>query len=127
MIRFSVHYVVYSLILAAIAYGTQLLFPEKEVLMPAFWAVFIFLFLLTYLAYGLSYWGIVKGGQNGVYSILGGLVLKLLFAMALALFISIKVSVNQVVFALDYFSLYLLLTGFEVIYLLRNLRDQINK
>jgi len=127
MIRFSVHYVVYSLILAAIAYGTQLLFPEKEVLMPAFWAVFIFLFLLTYLAYGLSYWGIVKGGQNGVYSILGGLVLKLLFAMALALFISIKVSVNQVVFAINYFSLYLLLTGFEVIYLLRNLRDQINK
>ncbi len=127
MLRFTVYYALYGGVLALIALAIQYGFPDKEWLMPRFWLVFIFLFFLTFIAYGISYLGIKKGGQNGITAILGGIILKLVFAMLLAAVLAVKLSVNQVVFALNYFSLYLSLTLFEVIHLLRNLRDQNNK
>lgn len=52
-------------------------------------------------------------------------VAKMVFSMALALFFTIKFKVDSVVFVLDFFYVYFLNTIFEVLVLLRNLRNQI--
>ena len=65
-----------------------------------------------------------KGPEFGVYAILGGIVIKLLFALSLFLVIVVKSSENQLVLGLNFFSIYLLFTAFEVTVLLRKLRHQ---
>lgn len=120
-------YVVYGLLLATLAYLLDYLFPAKEVLAKNFWLAFGFLFFLTYIAYLISVIGIKRSAQIGVMALMGGIVIKLLFALSFVLVVLMKTAVNQLVFALNYFSLYLLFTLFEVMCLLRNLRHQNNK
>lgn len=125
--RFTLLYIAYGLLLAMLACGLQLLFSKQEILTEIFWIVFVFLFALTYIAYIVSYLGIKKTAQIGVFALMGGIILKLLFALSFALVVIMKLSVNQLVFVLNYFFLYLLFTLFEVMCLLRNLRHQNNK
>src|SRR5690554_7154724 len=80
--------------------------------------------ILTAIVYVLSIFGLKKGPEYGVYAILGGIVIKLLFALSLFLAIVVKSAENQLVLGLNFFSLYLLFTAFEVIVLLRKLRHQ---
>lgn len=125
--RFTVLYVFYGILLALVARGLECVFTKQEILTDIFWISFIFLFILTYIAYVVSYIGVKKTPQTGVFAMMGGIILKLLFALSFALVVIMKLSVNQLVFALNYFSLYFLFTLFEVMCLLRNLRHQNNK
>src|SRR5690606_38219332 len=101
----------------------QMLLP-KIILSNYFWLLFIFLFFLTLIVYILSVLGIQKDGQTGVLSILGGIIIKFLLAAGLFLLILLKSNENQLVLGLNFFSIYLLFTVFEVIFLLRILRHQ---
>gem|GEM_PF-969322 len=110
--RFTLLYLGYTFVLAL---GAKLLsksLPQVEILAENFWQAFLLLFLLTYVAYVVSYRGIKFGAQGGVMTILGCIVLKLLLALSYVLFVITKTTVNQLVFALDYFSLYLLFSLF---------------
>lgn len=127
LLKFTFLYAVFGLALALVSYLIPILFPGQELLVSNYWIAFIFLFLLTYIVYLVSYFGLKKTPQTGVLAIMGGIILKLLFALSFALVIVMKTAENQLVFALNYFSLYLLFTLFEVMCLLRNLRHQNNK
>jgi len=125
--RFTILYIGYSILLALLAHLLVYLFPQQEILAENFWTAFSFLLLLTYVAYVVSYKGMKRTAQTGVTAVMGGIVLKLILALSFVLFVVTKTAVNQLVFALNYFSLYLLFSLFEVMCLLCNLRNQNNK
>ncbi|GAA4797502.1 hypothetical protein GCM10023231_27580 [Olivibacter ginsenosidimutans] len=125
--RFTIYYIVYGFMLALLARVIASLFPQREILASNFWQAFVFLFLLTYIAYIVAHNGMKRTAQAGVMAVMGSIVLKLLVALSFVLFVLMKTAVNQLVFALNYFSLYLLFSLFEVMCLLRNLRNQNKK
>lgn len=124
--KFFLWYLVYGGVLAALSYALQQYFSGPAVFANHYWVYFVFLYVITGTAYFVSYVGMSKGGQLSAMSILGGIIVKMLFAMAFALVYIKKIADNQVVFALNYFSLYLLFSAFEVMGLLSNLRHQNN-
>lgn len=121
---FFIRFTAFSGLIGGIAWGLQFIFSPVEILSPNFWLMLIYLYFLTSIVYLLSIFGLKKGPEYGVYAILGGIVIKLLFALSLFLAIVVKSSENQLVLGLNFFSLYLLFTAFEVIVLLRKLRHQ---
>lgn len=122
--KFTLYYLIYSLILAGIACALPMLFPEVTLLVKKFWLVFGFLGVLTYIAYVTAYFGIKMDPQAGVMAIMGSIVLKMIFSLAFVLIYSLNSKEKGVVFALNFFSLYLLFSFFEIYSLLRNLRHQ---
>ncbi|WP_134088349.1 hypothetical protein [Olivibacter sp. XZL3] len=127
LFRFTIRYIIFGFVLGLFSWMLAMLFPKHELFVSNYWIIFLFLFLLTYIAYFISDFGLKKTPQMGVVAIMGGIILKLLFALSFSLVILTKTAENQLVFVLNYFSLYLLFTLFEVMCLLRNLRDQNNK
>lgn len=114
----------FALVIGGAAWGLQQLLLPQIILSPHFWLLLIFLFFLTMIVYILSVLGMQKDGQTGVFSILGGIIIKFLLAATMFLIILLKSNENQLVLGLNFFSLYLLFTVFEVIFLLRILRHQ---
>lgn len=83
----------------------------------------IFLFLITVSAYSVSVIGIDGKPELGVFGILGGIIIKMIVSLSFFLFLLYRFPVeNQTILGLNFFCIYLFLTGFEVIVLLRNLR-----
>jgi len=117
-------FALYAALIGGVAWGLQHILAPLVLLSSNFWLLFIYLFVLTSIVYVLSIFGLHKGGEYGVFSILGGIVIKLLFALALFLVILVKTTENQLVLGLNFFSIYLLFTAFEVTVLLRKLRHQ---
>ena len=124
ILRFLLTFSLYAGGIALVAIGLQRWLAPLEILAKNFWLLFVFLFILTFVVYLLAVLGMRKGGEYGVFSILGGIVIKLLSALSLFLVILLKSSENQLVLGLNFFSIYLLFTAFEVIVLLRKLRHQ---
>ncbi|WP_354331168.1 hypothetical protein [Pedobacter sp. CG_S7] len=117
-------YFLYCLVLGIIAYYLPFLFPEKTMLVPKFWLVFGFLGGITYIAYLMVYLGTKSSPETGIMAIMGSIALKMLFSMAFVLIYSLKSTGSGLVFVLNFFSLYLLFSCFEIYCLLRNLRHQ---
>ena len=122
--RFLLLFTGFTLLLGAGANLIEQLNPQDTVLIPKFWVVFGTIAFLTLIAFILSWLGIKKGTDVSVFAILGGIVMKLLFCMVFVLVYLLKFKVNDIQFVVNFFSLYLLYTGFEVYCLLRNLRHQ---
>lgn len=110
--------------LAGIAFALPVLFPNTTLMVPKFWLLFGFLGGLTYIAYITAYFGIKMDPQAGVMAIMGSIVLKMIFSLAFVLIYSLNSQEKGVVFALNFFSLYLLFSFFEIYALLCNLRHQ---
>ena len=109
------------------AVALPLLFPNVSLLASKFWLLFGFIGGLTYIAYIMASFGISMGPETGVMSIMGSIVLKMIFSMAFVLIYSLNTKEKGLVFALNFFSLYLLFSFFEIYSLLCNLRHQNNK
>jgi len=86
--------------------------------------MFGFLAGITYIAYIIVDIGIKRDPEVGVMVIMGSIAVKMIFCMAFVLIYSIKAKGIGLVFLLNFFSLYLLFTAFEIYCLLRNLRHQ---
>ncbi|RQO72232.1 hypothetical protein DBR43_13565 [Pedobacter sp. KBW06] len=125
--RFTLYYLLYSFVLAVIAYFLPAIFPEQLILVKKFWLVFGFLASITFIAYILADLGIKKNPETGIMAIMGSIALKMIFSMAFVLIYSLKSKENGFVFVLNFFSLYLLFSFFEIYCLLRNLRHQNKK
>src|SRR5690606_31274474 len=119
-----VFYHVFAVLLAAAALGLERALAPGEILSPHFWALFIALFLLTLVAYVVSDLGIRRGGEVSIYSIMGGIFIKMMLSLVLITVLIMKFPDNKLITAINFFSIYLLFTVFEVTCLLRNLRDQ---
>lgn len=122
--KFSINYTFYVLAIGLVAYALPILFPQVKLLSDNFWLVFGYLSVLTYIAYVLANFGIKRNPEAGVMAIMGSITLKLLFALGFVLVYSLKSTEKDLVFVLNFFSLYLLFTFFELYGLLRNLRHQ---
>jgi len=120
--RFLLNYFIYGLGLVLLSLAASFLFASSEILISNYWILFGYLFFLTLIAFFISYLGIKKGDQIGAMAIMGGLVVKFIFALAFFIFLRFKAEENLTVLALNFFILYLLLTVFEVVSLLRILR-----
>jgi len=121
---FLLYFHIYTLLIGVIAWGAQQLVFPQLILGPHFWILFGCLYFFTMTAYLLSDIGIKSSAEYGVYAVLGGISIKMLFSLLLIVVLIIKFPETKVITAFNFFSLYLLLTIFEVVCLLRNLRDQ---
>lgn len=122
--RFVAYYILFAAVLAGLVLAINATFPEMKWLSPRFWLIFGFLGGLTLIAYVVAFLGIKRNPESGVLALMGSIVLKLLFSMAFVLIYSLKYNGEGLVFVLNFFSLYLLFTLFEISCLLRNLRHQ---
>lgn len=122
--RFIVVYFLFGILIAVLSFGLQELFPSYQILSHHYWLMLVYLFLLTLIAFFVSVLGVKRDDQIGAMTIMGGLMIKFIFALAFFLFLRLKTTDNLIVLALNFFSLYLLLTVFEVVGLLRILRHQ---
>ena len=101
-----------------------MLFPDSLLFVKNFWLLFGFLAGITFIAYLLVDIGIKRDPEVGIMAIMGSIAVKMIFCMAFVLIYSIKVKEIGLLFMLNFFSLYLLFTAFEIYCLLRNLRHQ---
>ena len=122
--KFVVFYGIFNAILALLAYGLPILFAGANLLIPNFWVVFVFLSLITLIAYILADLGIKRNPDTGIMAIMGAIAVKMIFCMAFVLIYSLKGIEKPGIFMLNFFSLYLLFTVFEISSLLLNLRHQ---
>ncbi|MBT2562940.1 hypothetical protein J7E50_24995 [Pedobacter sp. ISL-68] len=99
-------------------------FPDQQLFVNNFWVMFGFLAGITYVAYMLVDIGVKRDPEVGIMAIMGSIAVKMIFCMAFVLIYSIKAKGIGLVFLLNFFSLYLLFTAFEIYCLLRNLRHQ---
>ncbi|WP_207426792.1 hypothetical protein [Pedobacter sp. SYSU D00535] len=123
-LRFLLLFTGISLILAFIFLTIEESDSKDSVLVPDFWLIFGFQYFITVIAYSASVFGLRKGPEISTLVIMGALAVKMLFCMAFVLAYLLKISVNGVSFAVQFFSVYFLFTAFEVYALLRNLRHQ---
>ncbi len=123
ILKFLLLFSAFAAIVIILPYGVENYF-SVSLLSEQFILISFFLFFLTIIVYIVSYLGIEKGGQNSVLSVLGGLTVKMIFSLAMILLLFLKTAENQKVLAGNFFYVYFLFTLFEVICLLRNLRDQ---
>ena len=122
--KFTLYYLLYALVLGCIAWYLPSFFPGETLLVPKFWLVFGFLGGITYIAYLVVYLGTKRNPETGIMAIMGSIALKMLFSMAFVLIYSLKSTGSGFVFVLNFFSLYLLFSCFEIYCLLLNLRHQ---
>ncbi len=122
--RFILYYFLFAVFVASLAVGMHYSFSPQVILAPYFWLLYAVVSFLTLIAYILSDFGIRKGGEISIYSLMGGLFIKLFACLVVVAVLIIKFPENKMITALNFFSLYFLFTAFEVICLLRNLRDQ---
>ena len=124
LIKFTLSYLLYGFVLGAIAWSLPYLFSGETILVPKFWLIFGFLGGITYIAYLMVYLGAKLSPETGVLAIMGSIALKMVFSMAFVLIYSLKSTGSGFVFVLNFFSLYLLFSFFEIYCLLCNLRHQ---
>jgi hypothetical protein len=122
--RFTFSYLLYTAVLGAIAYLLTIIFPDVTILTGKFWIVFGFLAGITFIAYVVADLGMKRNPEVGIMAIMGSIALKMIFSMAFVLIYSINTKEKGMVFVLNFFSLYLLFSFFEIYSLLRNLRHQ---
>ncbi|WP_248284734.1 hypothetical protein [Pedobacter fastidiosus] len=122
--KFTSIYLIFIGVLIGVVAVLPLVFSGLQLFVPNFWLVFGFLAGITYIAYLLVDIGIKRDPEVGVMAIMGSIAIKMLFCMAFVLIYSIKVKGSGLIFMLNFFSLYLLFSAFEIYCLLRNLRHQ---
>ncbi|WP_240755275.1 hypothetical protein [Pedobacter sp. SYP-B3415] len=122
--RFTSLYLIFCGVLIGLVVLLQNLFPQADLFVPKFWLIFGFLAGITFIAYILASLGLKSKPESGIMAIMASIGLKMIFCMAFVLIYSIKAKGNQITFTLNFFSLYLLFTAFEIFCLLRNLRHQ---
>lgn len=122
--KFIFSYLLYTAVLGSIAYFLPLAFPDMKLLVSNFWVLFGFLAGITFIAYILAFLGIKRNPEAGIMAIMGSIALKMLFSMAFVLIYSLNSKEKGMILVLNFFSLYLLFSFFEIYSLLCNLRHQ---
>lgn len=122
--KFTSSYLIFVGLLIGIVAVLPILFPDVPLFINDFWLMFGFLAGITFIAYVLVDAGIKKDPEVGIMAIMGSIAIKMIFCMAFVLIYSIKEKGIDLIFLLNFFSLYLLFSVFEIYCLLRNLRHQ---
>jgi hypothetical protein len=83
--------------------------------------------IITLVVYYLSEIGIKKGGDHQSFILLAAISIRLILTLFFVVIFTQKTKVDSLLFIINFFSVYLLFTTFEIYCLLRNLRHQIKK
>lgn len=83
--------------------------------------------VITLMVFFVSFIGIQKGGEGQVFVVMGAIVIRLLISMIVVIFYLSKFKIDPILFVINFFSIYLSFTTFEIYCLLLNLRHQIKK
>ncbi|WP_244214376.1 hypothetical protein [Pedobacter jejuensis] len=122
--KFTSIYFIFIGVLIGLVAILPSIFPGSDLFVPNFWLMFGFLAGITFIAYLLVDIGVKRDPEVGIMAIMGSIAVKMIFCMAFVLIYSIKGKGIGVLFLLNFFSLYLLFSVFEIYCLLRNLRHQ---
>lgn len=125
--RFFLLFIIFIIVLAAIPFTVDLFYPQKDLLIPYFWTMFGMFSGLTLLIYLTAYFMTGISNKASGQALLGGIVIRFLFCMIVALVYISNFKVEPVQFLLNFFYLYFFNTVFEIYCLLRNLRNQNKK
>ncbi len=112
--RFTLYYVLYSAAIAIVAYSIPFLFPDVQILTGKFWVIYFFFAGITYIAYSGASFGLKRNPETGIMAIMGSIAVKMFFSMAFVLIYSLNSKEKGMVFVLNFFSLYLLFSFFEI-------------
>jgi len=96
-------------------------------LIPNFWVLFGFFSGLTLIIYLTAYVMARISSKASGQALLGGMTIRLLFCMGIALVYITNFKVEPLKFLINFFYLYFFNTVFEIYCLLRNLRNQNTK
>ena len=97
---------------------------NTALLAPGFWALFIFMSVITFLVLMTILIVQQKNKEYYVQAFMGATTVKILACLIFIFVFSSNNITNKVVFVADFFYIYLLNTVFEVYVLLRNLRHK---
>ena len=125
--RFFLLFSLFTIVLAAVPLAINHLMPEKQVLIPNFWVLFIFFSGLTLIIFLTAYMMAGISNKASGQALLGGMTIRFLFCMVIALVYISNFKVEPVKFLVNFFYLYFFNTVFEIYCLLRNLRNQNTK
>ncbi len=123
-LSFSFSFLLFTVGIACVAFGLVELFPQTEILVSSFWVIFGFMAGITYIAFTLVSVGMKRSPESSILAIMSSIGVKMFFALAFVLIYRAKHDGLSLLFVLNFFSLYLLFTLFEISALLRNLRHQ---
>ena len=125
--RFFILFIIFSVALAAVPLAVNYYFPEENLLIPNFWVLFFFFSGLTLIIFLTAYVMSRISSQASGQALLGGITIRLIFCMGIALVYISNFKVEPVNFLINFFYLYFFNTVFEIYCLLRNLRNQNTK
>jgi hypothetical protein len=126
LIRLTVNFLVFSLLIALLPIWAGYS-QYSSLLIPKFWVIYLFYFLITYVVCGVVVLGQKKGDKPGAQLFLIATTIKLLACMIFALIYVRYMPIKPSRFILSFFYLYFLNTAFEIYTLLSNLRIQNKK
>ena len=125
--RFFLLFLIFNIILAAVPLAADRFYPGMHLLIPNFWVLFGFFSGLTLIIFITAFFmGRISNKASG-QALLGGITIRFLFCMVIALVYISNFRVEPVKFLLNFFYLYFFNTVFEIYCLLRNLRNQNTK
>lgn len=125
--RFFILFIIFSILLAAVPLAVNQYFPEKDLLIPNFWVLFAFFSGLTLIIFLTAFVMARISSKASGQALLGGITIRLLFCMGIALVYITNFKVEPGKFLINFFYLYFFNTVFEIYCLLCNLRNQNTK
>ncbi|SDE43785.1 hypothetical protein SAMN05216464_106134 [Mucilaginibacter pineti] len=117
-------FVIFNMLIAIVPLVLQVFFSSQQLLIPYFWLIYGLSALLNLSVYLVSYWGMLTSDKATVKTFLGGTSIKFLLWMIIVFIYLFNITVDGTKFITNFFYLYLLHSVFEILCLLRNLRNQ---
>lgn len=122
--RFLIYFILFNAVLALVPLAANYYYPEAELLIPRFWALFWIFSIVTFSIYLFAYWRMSISNRASGQALLGSVTIKLLICMVIAFVYINGNRVDPAKFILNFFYLYFFHTVFEIYCLLCNLRNQ---
>ncbi len=125
LVRFMFFYFIFLLIVGGVIFWFERQWPV--IISKNVWTGFWFLAVITLIVYLAAHFGLKMKAEYSVMALLCSIIIRFLFAMVFVVIYTVKVAQGDVVFMLNFFSLYLLFGVFEIYGTLCNLRHQNKK
>lgn len=116
-------------VLLALSYSIQVVFEYKGLgryISPFYWRIQLFIASVSLIAHFITSKGLKRQSDFHLYY-MGSMTIRMLAAMFFLLASVLYLTENQTIFAIDFLVTYFAYTGFEIYYLLTNLRPDSEK
>jgi hypothetical protein len=113
--------------LIAVVIGLLSHFTGTLLLHPYIWYILIFFVVVTALTFYVSRLGVTYDNDNFQLYFFGSMGFRMILSIAVIFIYMFLHSENELQFVFNFFALYFLFTGFEIISLLANLRPHLKK